>query len=168
MAQRPDTLYEAEDTQRGRYLVFALDGEHFGIEIRHITEITGMQPITPLPEAQSHIKGIINLRGTIIPVVDIRLKFKKTPIAYTDRTCIIIADTRGFYTGLIVDNVAEVVSIAEGDIAAPPSIGAGAHNRYIHGIGKLSERVVLLLDCEKLFSDDEANALNEIVEGEKR
>ena len=153
---------QAEDTQHGRYLLFMLGEETFGIEIRYVTEIVGMQPIVTLPEAPDHFKGIINLRGKIIPVIDIRLKFKKEPIEYTDRTCIIVIDTDALCTGLIVDNVAEVVGIDDENVVPPPPVHTGACNKYVQGIGKLPERIALLLDCKRLFMDDEIQILTNI------
>ncbi len=149
-----DTLME-EDTQHGRFLTFALGSEVFGLEIRHVTQIVGVLPITPIPETPEFVKGVINLRGKILPVIDMRLKFKKTPIAYDDRTCIIIVDIKDVSVGLIVDNVAEVLTIADEDIAPPPQYSSGSQNRYIKGVGKVGSDVKLLLDCERLFNEGE-------------
>ena len=156
----------AEDTQHGRFLTFDLGEEDFGVEIKYVTEIIGLQPITNIPEVPDYIKGIINLRGLIIPVVDMRIKFKKEPIEYTSRTCIVVIETDGVRAGLIVDQVAEVLSINDEDIALPPNARTGIHNTYIKGIGKVDEQVKLLLDCEELFSDNEAETLSQI-KGEK-
>jgi purine-binding chemotaxis protein CheW len=146
MTLSKEELEETEDTQHGRFLTFALGEEVFGIEIRFVTEIIGMQPITPLPEVPNFIKGIINLRGKIIPVVDVRLKFEKETVAYNDRTCIIVVETNEITVGLIVDKVAEVLMIEDENIA---------------GIGKDGEDVKLLLSCEKLFSDEEVRVIGE-------
>lgn len=159
-ANQADTYQEIEDTQRGRFLTFALGSEDFGIEIKYVTEIIGLQPISQIPEVPPYMKGIINLRGRIIPVVDVRLKFKKEPAVYTDRTCIIVIDTGDVNAGLIVDNVAEVISIDDKNISPPPTMGSGVHNSYLMGIGKAEEKVKLLLDCRRLFSDEEAQALS--------
>ena len=148
-----------EDTQSGRYLTFALGTEEFGIEIKFVTEIVGMQPIIALPETPSFLKGIMNLRGKIIPVIDIRLKFNKEEAEYTDRTCIIVIVANDVTVGLIVDSVSEVTSIEEQEISPPPSIGMGMGNRYMQGIGKVTGRIVLLLDCKKLFTDGESDFL---------
>lgn len=150
---------ELEDTQHGRFLTFALGKETYGIEIKCVTEIIGIQPITPLPETADYIKGVINLRGKVIPVVDVRLKFKKPAVSYDDRTCIIVIETQDIFAGLIVDNVAEVVFIEDEDIVPPPSYSAGMQNRYISGIGKTGGNVKLLLDCEQLFKADEVQVL---------
>lgn len=161
MTELEERLMEEEDTQHGRYLTFALSAEVFGLEIKYVTEIVGMQTITPLPETPEYVKGIINLRGKIIPVIDVRLKFKKEPIDYNDRTCIIVIEIADTTVGLIVDNVAEVLAINDEAIAPPPDHRTGAQNRYIAGIGKVSNLVVLLISCEKLFEEDEIHILKE-------
>jgi len=148
-----------DDTQYGRYLTFDLDEECFGIEIKYVTEIIGMQKITKIPEIMEYIKGIINLRGKIIPVVDVRLKFNKDQKEYNDRTCIIVIDTQEIVVGLIVDSVSEVMSINDEDIAPPPSEKTGIRNRYLKGIGKTDDQVKLLLDCKKLFDEEDNKIL---------
>ena len=154
-----ELMMNEADTMRGRYLTFALGEEVFGIEIRFVTEIIGLQPVNPMPETPDYIKGIINLRGKIIPVIDMRLKFKKPAVAYTDRTCIVVIETVSFSVGLIVDQVAEVLTMAEGDIVPPPSAWAGAGKRYLSGIGKVDGQVKLLLDCEQLFTEEESEEI---------
>lgn len=156
-----EQLDEQEDTLKGKYLIFSLGDEQYGMEIRHITEIIGIQPITEVPEMPGYIKGITNLRGKIIPVMDARLRFKKEVRAYDERTCIIVLDTQDVSIGLIVDSVAEVLSIADGDIAPPPDISKGGR-KYIKGIGKAGGQVKLLLDCKQLLSDDEAEEIKAI------
>ena len=109
------------------------------------------------------MKGIINLRGKIIPVMDIRLRFKKEPKEYNDRTCVIVIDIRDVSIGLIVDTVSEVITIPEQGIVEPPKMNMGFNNRYIKNIGKVGEDVKLLLDCEKLLTEDELDGLNEAI-----
>jgi purine-binding chemotaxis protein CheW len=153
---------ENEDTQRGKFLTFQLEKEIFGIEIKFVTEIIGVQPITFVPEVPAYIKGIINLRGQIIPAIDMRLRFKKEPVEYNDRTCIIVIDIRDVKIGLIVDCVDEVISISDEDVVPPPNYRAAFSNPYIKGIGKVGDDIKLLLDCEKIISGDEPQSLNEI------
>lgn len=148
-----------EDTQKGKFLTFALGDEYYGIEIIFVTEIVGIQPITVIPELPNFIKGIINLRGKIIPVMDARLRFKKEPIPYNDRTCIVVIDFKDLAIGLIVDAVAEVLTIEDEDIVPPPNINKGGR-KYIKGVGKCTDNVTLLLDCEKLLDEKEINELN--------
>lgn len=149
---------------RGRYLTFALGREVFGIAIRHVTEIIGLQPVNPIPEAPAYIKGVINLRGQIIPVIDMRNRFKRPTVEYTDRTCIIVVETQAFPVGLIVDHVEEVLTIADDDIAPPPGKWAGMGGRYLCGIGKSAGQVTLLLDCEKLLTGEEEKQIGATVE----
>lgn len=151
-------IAEEEDTLEGKYLIFSIGNELFGMEIRFITEIIGIQPITVVPEMPSYIKGITNLRGKIIPVMDARLRFKKEEKEYDDRTCIIVIDINDTSVGLIVDSVAEVLTLHESKISSPPEIGKGGHS-YIKGIGKTEEGVMLLLDCHRLLSDEELEEL---------
>ena len=158
-------IYEQEDTQHGRFLTFNVEKEDYGIDIGYVTEIIGMQPITKIPETEDYIKGIINLRGKIIPVVDMRLKFKKEPAEYTDRTCVVVIETSELSVGLIVDKVTEVLTIDDKDIASPPDFKTGLKNRYIQGIGKVGGDVKLLLDCKKLFNENEINAIDVIKQG---
>jgi len=154
--------YFEEDTQKGKFLTFILGNESYGIGIEFVTEIIGILPITEVPELPQYVKGIINLRGKIIPVMDIRLRFKKEFREYNERTCIIVIDINDNSVGLIVDSVAEVLNIAEKDIVKPPSLNSGFSNRYIKGIGKVSNEVKLLLECEKLLSKDELEELENI------
>ena len=156
---------QEEDMQHGRYLTFSLENEEFGIGINFVNEIIGMQKINDIPEVSSFVKGIINLRGSIIPIIDMRLKFKKEPAEYDDRTCIVIVAISGISAGLIVDKVAEVINIDDNDISLPPDYRTGFQNRYINGIGKLKDSIILLLDCEKLFKEDE---FDEIVAEKER
>ncbi|MCE5286009.1 MAG: chemotaxis protein CheW [Pelosinus sp.] len=152
-----------EDTQKGKFLTFSVGKEYYGIAIRYVTEIIGgIQAITEVPELPEYVKGIINLRGTIIPVMDIRLRFKKEPKAYTDRTCIVVVNIKDIFIGLIVDAVSEVLTIAEQEIVAPPAGHKSFQNRYIKGIGKVGSDVKLLLDCNKLINDEEFEALTNI------
>lgn len=164
MAQEVLEINE-EDTMHGRFIMFSMDRDTYGIDIRYVTEIVGLQPVNGLPGAPEYIKGIINLRGKIIPVVDMRLKFKKQPAEYTDRTCILIIDAGGISAGLIVDEVSEVITIDDRDISPPPSFGAGVC-RYLSGIGKVGSTVKLLLDCEALFSEEEEKTLIKATERE--
>ncbi|MFW5649348.1 MAG: chemotaxis protein CheW [Candidatus Alkaliphilus sp. MAG34] len=156
-----DLMLEEEDTQKGKYLTFSLGNEFYGIEIKHVTEIIGIQPVTEIPELPDHIKGIINLRGKIIPVMDVRLRFKKPPREYNDRTCVIVIDIKDVSVGLIVDSVSEVLSINEEDIVSPPNVKKDG-NKYIKAIGKVGDEIKLILDCDKLLSDDEIGSLESI------
>lgn len=162
MENNNELFEQQEDTQHGRYLTFNLGEEVFGLEIRYVTEIIGLQPITKIPEVASYVKGIINLRGKIIPVIDMRLKFGKEPAEYDDRTCIIVIDTQELVVGLIVDKVSEVMTIEDENVAPPPDQKTGIRNRYIQGIGKVDGNVKLLLDCKALLDDEETAEVSHI------
>jgi purine-binding chemotaxis protein CheW len=150
----------AEDTQKGRFLTFLVDRETYGIEIKYVTEIIGIQPITKIPELPEYIKGVINLRGKIIPVMDVRLRFKKEPKDYNDRTCIIVVEFNDISIGLIVDNVSEVLAIPDENIVEPPKMNKDFYNKYIKNIGKVGNDVKLILDCSKLLSEEQLEELN--------
>lgn len=147
-----------EDTQKNKFLTFSLGEEYYGIDIMYVTEIVGIQPITEVPELPEFVKGIINLRGKIIPVMDARIKFKKDQKDYNDRTCIIVIDVQEFSIGIIVDAVSEVVNISEDNIVPPPNINTTG-SKYIKSVGKSDEHVTLILDCEKLLSNEEMSDL---------
>lgn len=157
-----DALELDEDTMKGKYLTFPLGGEVYGIEIRYVTEIIGIQAITEVPDLPEYVRGIINLRGKIIPVIDVRLRFKKPPREYNDRTCVIVVDMGGVSVGLVVDTVAEVLAIAEQDIVPPPQMNNNYHQRYIKAIGKVGNDVKLILDCDNLLNDDDVAILEKV------
>jgi purine-binding chemotaxis protein CheW len=157
---------QEENTLQGRFLTFSLANDVYGLPIEYVVEIIGIQSITIVPKVPSYIKGIINLRGKIIPVIDVRLKFGKEPAEYNDRTCVIVIETGDISVGLIVDNVDEVLTIEDDDIAAPPANRMGFENRYIMGIGKIGGNVQLLLDCQKLLLGDEFAGMSISNEGE--
>jgi purine-binding chemotaxis protein CheW len=152
-----------EDYQKGRLLTFFIGSGTFGIEMAYITEIVGMQDITEVPEMPDYIKGIINLRGKIIPVMDVRMRFGKEPREYDDRTCFIVVDFNGVSIGLIVDSVSEVLTIPDDDISEVPSVRNLQGNRYVKNIGKIGSEVVLILDCERLLNEDEIENLSRIL-----
>lgn len=143
---------QAEDTQKGKFLTFCLGTEFYGIEIKYVTEIIGLQPITEIPEMPEYIKGIINLRGKIIPLMDVRLRFRKPFREYNDRTCIVVIEISEISIGLIVDSVSEVITIPDEEIVAPPDVNKEG-NKYIKGIGKVGNDVKLLLDSNRLLTD---------------
>jgi len=148
---------EAVDTLDQKHLTFQLGGEDYGIPIAAVIEILGIQPITDLPEVPHWVRGVVNLRGRVVPVMDVRLRFGMPERAYDDRTCIVVASMNGENVGLIVDAVREVVSIPPDKVTPPPSVGSSQANQYIHGLGMLGDRVVILLDAARLlYGDDQA------------
>jgi purine-binding chemotaxis protein CheW len=155
---------DEEESQRGRYLTFTLDDNVYGVSIRFVTEIIGVQRITKVPNTPDFIKGIINLRGKIIPLIDVRLKFGKEEIPYTERTCIIVVDTGAMLVGLIVDKVDDVLTIPDDMKADAPDGRLGFEDRYIEGVGKVDDQVLLLLDMERFLRADEADAASRAAE----
>lgn len=146
---------DEHDAQKDKYMTFRSESECFGIKIQYVNEIIQFQSITEVPETEDYIKGLINLRGKVIPVIDVRLRFNKEPFEYNDRTCIIIINVNSTVVGLIVEQIAEVVEIRDENILPPPSTGRAdkAQNKYVYGIGKVAGTVKLLLDPDKLIND---------------
>ncbi|MEG0617641.1 MAG: chemotaxis protein CheW [Oscillospiraceae bacterium] len=145
----------------GKYLTFWTDNQLFGISIANVVQIVGMQKITEVPEYPDYAKGIINLRGAIIPLIDARLRLGKEEIDYNERTCVIVTDISNSSIGFIVDEV-DAVMIIDDDLISPPPKLAGASEGYITGIGKLENKVVLIIDTQKLIGMDELNVLTNV------
>ncbi len=152
------------DQQKDKYVTFQSGHEFFGIKIQYVSEIIVFQEVTEIPECENYIKGLINLRGKIIPVVDVRLRFGQEPIEYTDRTCIIVLNVNDMLVGLIVERIAEVVEITEENILPAPRIGKAdkAHHIFVQNIGKVGDTVKLLLDPDKLLNDEDYAVLEQI------
>lgn len=148
---------EEFDAQKDRFMTFMTAGECYAIAISYVNEIISYQNITDVPETESYVKGLINLRGKIIPVIDVRMRFGYEPVEYTDRTIIIIINVRDTVVGLIVEKIEEVVNIPEENILPPPDLGyvKDQVDRYIYGIGKVNDSVKLLLDPDRLIRDPE-------------
>ena len=155
-------------TQKDKYVTFKSGNEYFGLKIEYVNEIIVFQEITIIPESADNIKGLINLRGKIIPVVDVRIRFKQEPFEYNDRTCIIVINLDDIVVGLIVEKIAEVVEITEDNILVSPTIGKAdkSQNQYVYAIGKVGDDVKLLLDPRKLLSDDDVALMTQSVETE--
>lgn len=151
-----------EDTLKGKYLTFYTDNQLFGISIADVVQIVGMQEITAVPEFPSYAKGVINLRGIIIPIIDVRLRLKKEEIGYNERTCIIVTNINGSYIGFIVDEVNEVTNIDNENISDPPKMGSDYTNTFITGIAKLNNRIVLLIDLKKVLDEKEIELITNV------
>lgn len=164
MQDKINVLYNDsdEDTLRDKYLTFYTDKQLFGISISDVVQIVGMQDITAVPEFPSYAKGVINLRGTIIPIIDVRLRLKKEEIGYNERTCIIVTNINGAYIGFIVDSVNEVINIYKDNISNPPQMGNDYVNTYIIGIAKVNNNIVLLLDLKKILNEQELGLITQI------
>ena len=156
------------DSRAGKYLTFHLGKEEFGIQVRHVREIMGVQDITPVPGTPPHLKGVINLRGKIIPVVDLRLKFNFPEAGFTDTTCIIVVqvEQEGDSTliGLVVDGVSEVLNLAGGDIEDAPDFGESVEIPFVLGIAKYKGSVKILLRIEDVLTLHELRGLETIVQ----
>mgnify|MGYP001126545216 FL=1 len=165
-----EELLEEEDSQKGKFMTFQTGKEFFGISISYVNEIIAMQPIAAIPEVDDYIKGLINLRGKIIPVIDVRVRFKMEPSEYTDRTCIIVIDVNSTMIGLIVEKIAEVDTIAEDSIVPPPSLGRKEHehNKYVYGLARTGNMVKLLIDPVKLLRQDDVEAVMEDIRKEEQ
>ena len=146
---------ENEDTLKNMYLTFRLGNEDYGIEIRYVTEIVGMQKITEVPDMPNFVKGVVNLRGQVIPVLDMRLRFHMQSRDYDERTCIIVVNIGGSQVGLVVDTVSEVRNIDDEQISPPPKTAGADSARYIQGMGKTGESVVILLEGQRLLHENE-------------
>jgi len=147
--------FENEDTLKNMYLTFRLGNEDYGIEIRYVTEIVGMQKITEVPDMPGFVKGVVNLRGQVIPILDVRLRFHMQSRDYDERTCIIVVNIGGSQVGLVVDTVNEVRNIDDDQISPPPKTAGADSARYIQGMGKVGESVIILLEGQRLLHEHE-------------
>jgi purine-binding chemotaxis protein CheW len=155
------------DARAGKYLTFQLASEEFGIRVLNVREIMGVQEITAVPGTPAHIKGVINLRGKVVPVVDLRLKFALAAAEYTQRTCIIVTQVRGergpVMIGVVVDAVSEVLNLTAQDIEDTPDFGDDAGIRYLLGMAKVKGKVKILMDIEQVLSTSELHHLDALV-----
>lgn len=150
--------------QAGKFLSFILGDEEYGLEILKVQEINGMMGITRVPRTPEYVRGVINLRGRVIPIVSLRRKFKMPAVADTEKTCIIVVQVgygdREITMGIIVDEVSEVLNIGDGQIEPPPSFGGGMEEAdFITGMGKLENKVVILLDIDRVMNGPEMDAV---------
>jgi purine-binding chemotaxis protein CheW len=156
------------EERAGKYLVFHLGNEEFGIRVLKVREIMGIQDITAVPQTPGYVKGVINLRGKVIPVVDLRLKFGLPPIEYTPRTCIIVvqvqADSHGMMMGIVVDGVAEVLNLVAGDIEDTPDFGQGVVTSYLLGMAKIKGKVKILLDIDQVLTSQELQGIESVLQ----
>ena len=138
----------------GKYLTFLLNEEYYGVEILKVREIIGIQEITHVPDTEPYLKGAINLRGQVIAVIDLRLKFGLEEREHTEETCIVIVNVNNVSTGMVVDKVEEVVELAGKDIEPPPQFGASLNTDFIRGMGKLGERIYILLEANQVLKTE--------------
>jgi purine-binding chemotaxis protein CheW len=141
-------------SKAGKYLTFVLAGEEYGLEILKVREIIGLMSITAVPRTPEFVKGVINLRGKVIPVIDLRLKFAMDEAEHTEETCIIVVQVDSIEVGVLVDKVSEVLDIDGGDIEDAPSFGTEVDTEFILGMGKANDRVTILLDIARVLTQD--------------
>jgi purine-binding chemotaxis protein CheW len=160
-----DQAVKVMSDKEGKYLTFTLDNEEYGIGILKIKEIIGMMSITSVPQTPPFVKGVINLRGKVIPVVDLRRRFGLEEIDYTERTCIIVVEIAGqagvVQIGIVVDSVSEVLNIKAEDIEETPTFGTKLNTDYILGMAKMERAVKILLDIDRVLSADDIALLDE-------
>jgi purine-binding chemotaxis protein CheW len=163
IAAQTERLNKAIADKEGKYLTFALASEEYGLEILKVREIIGYMDITAVPQTPEHVKGVINLRGQVIPVIDLRAKFGMDTTDVTEQTCIIVVEItqgdRKFDTGIVVDHVQEVLDIAGEDIEEAPRFGSSVNTDFILGMGKIADTVKILLDIDKVLTTDDIAGL---------
>jgi purine-binding chemotaxis protein CheW len=167
LATNEATAAAATDARAGKYLTFQLAQEEFGIRVLKVREIMGIQEVTAVPQTPAHIKGVINLRGKVIPLVDLRLKFGMPEAEYTSRTCIIVTQVRAesgsVLMGIVVDGVSEVLNLTAQEIEDTPDFGQDAAGQYLLGMAKSKGKVKILLDIDKVLSAQEIGDLSSML-----
>jgi purine-binding chemotaxis protein CheW len=167
--QTPSTERGRHSTngKEGKYLTFVLGKEEYGIGIMKVKEIIGMMQVTHVPRTPDYVLGVINLRGKVIPVIDLRLRFGMETADYTDRTCVIVVEIEGesasIMIGIVVDAVSDVLSIKEEDIDSELSFGSNIDTDYIHGMAKTENSVKILVDIDKVLTSDELTLIGKAV-----
>jgi purine-binding chemotaxis protein CheW len=164
--RQAEPAVRSTEVKEGKYLTFSLDNEQYGIGILKIKEIIGTIPITPVPRTPEYVKGVINLRGKVIPVIDLRQRFGMGVVDYTERTCIIVVEIQGIsgtvMMGILVDSVSEVLNIKGEEIEDTPSFGARVDMNYILGMAKMDGGVKILLDIDCVLSAGEVKELETV------
>jgi purine-binding chemotaxis protein CheW len=165
VSKKIDQAMKAMADKEGKYLTFNMAEEEYGIGILKIKEIIGMLPITSVPQTPEFVKGVVNLRGKVIPVIDLRLRFGMPTMDYTERTCIIVVEIDGQagtkQVGIVVDSVSEVLNIKGEDIEKTPTFGAKLNTDYILGMAKMEGGVKILLDIDQVLNSEELSLLSE-------
>lgn len=157
---RFDEKEEDVNLDTEKYLTFLIDKQYYAYPIKDVREIIEMQPITEIPEFPSYAKGIIDLRNKVVPIIDVRLRFYKPEIEYTERTCIIVLDIKDIQIGFIVDTVDEVIDISEENISSAPAITSDRSTRFIEGIGRVNSKIIMLLNALKMLNDEDLQAFD--------
>ena len=164
----PNSPALKSDERAGKYLTFMIGKEEFGVGVLKVREIMGIQAITAMPQTPPWMKGVINLRGRVIPVIDLRLKFGLPSIDYTERTCIIVVQVNSgtalLPMGIVVDEVSEVITMAPGDIEDTPDFGSNVATAYILGMAKIKGNVKILLDIDRVLTSQEIHGLESVLQ----
>jgi purine-binding chemotaxis protein CheW len=172
----PPTVFDVQssgapaqvDPRAGKYLTFQLAAEEFGIRVLKVREIMGLQQITAVPQTPAHIKGVINLRGKVVPVIDLRLKFGLPEAEYTQRSCIIVTQVQGesvpVLMGIIVDGVSEVLNLTASEIEDTPDFGEEVSGEFLLGMAKVKGKVKILLDIDRVLSPQDLHKLHAVVQ----
>ncbi|MDX2149879.1 MAG: chemotaxis protein CheW [Bryobacteraceae bacterium] len=168
LLEKPESQHVTKtDSLAGKYLTFGLAREEFAIQVLKVREIMGVEEITAVPQTPVHVKGVINLRGKVIPVVDLRLKFNLPELEYTQRTCIIVVQVKVHdaltMMGIVVDGVSEVLNLQSGDIENTPEFGGGVEIPYVMGMAKIKGKVKILLDIDRVLSAQELSGLETLL-----
>jgi len=150
-----EAVEQKGEGRAGKYLTFILAEEQYGIDVLSIQEIIGMMPITSVPQTPEYVKGVVNLRGKVIPVIDLRLRFGMQERKADGQTCVIVVDVSGVQMGVVVDTVREVLDIGEDEIESAPRFGTKVDTRYIRGLGKLEEKIAILLDINRVLTQED-------------
>lgn len=153
-----------EDTQKDRFLTFRIADEEYAVAISCVIEVIGMQKITHVPDMPEFVKGVINLRGQVIPITDIRMRFGMKTREYDDRTCIVVVNVEETFVGIVVDTVSDVLDMPEAMIAPAPQINQTPGSRYIQGLGKVNEDVKIILDVNKLLYEKKFETIDTVIE----
>ena len=157
-----ETVETKTEITEGKFLTFVLGSEVYGIEILKVREIIKLMDITTVPRTPDYLKGVINLRGKVIPIVDLRSKFSMPEVEHTQETCIIVVEVNKTSIGIIVDSVSEVSNIKSGEIEDAPHLGQDIDTNFILGLGKTKERIVILLDIEQVLSSEELETVGQL------
>ncbi|UCX04553.1 chemotaxis protein CheW [Shewanella sp. HL-SH4] len=146
---------DSQDSTAHEYLTFILGDEHYGLDIMKVREIRGYEPVTKIANAPAFIKGVLNLRGDIVPIVDLRLKFDVGEASYNEFTIVIMLHINNRIVGIVVDAVSDVINMQASDIKPPPEFGVAFDSQYLFGLAPVNEQMIILLNIEKLISSQE-------------
>ena len=164
-----ETVLEEKDisSHEGKFLTFVLGNEEYGIEILKVREIIGIMEITPVPQTPDYVKGVINLRGKVIPVIDQRIKFSMPEVEQTQETCVIVVEVKESLIGILVDSVSEVLNIGREEIEATPQFGQDIDTQFIMGLGKTKGKLIILLDIEEVLTTEVIKMVKELSKEKK-